>query len=95
MKPLIIISSQSLACGCLIAEAVMRSQAEKETPHLIIADSKPPGIDQFLQATQWVKINLAPMVDDIDPRLLRKTPHRERSHPNQPWYAKVSNRRRK
>jgi hypothetical protein len=82
MKPLIIISSQSLACGCLIDEAVIRSQAEKESPHLIIAPAPMPDIDQWKKAADFFKIHMQ-LVANLDQRLLRKTPHRERSHPNQ------------
>ena len=89
MKPMIIISSQSLACGCLIAEAMMSSAAEKETPHLIIGEAL-PSLENILMEfkIKWQEPT------NIDARLMKESSY-ERANPNQPWYAKFQNRRRR
>jgi hypothetical protein len=88
MKPLIIIFSQSLACGCLIVDAMMRSRAERDAPHLILGEPV-PSPDEILME---LKLKWQEPVS-IDCRLLRETAY-ERANPNQPWYAKFEKRRR-
>ena len=87
MKAPIFITSQALACGALITEAMMRSHAEKTTPHLIIAEPllTPEKALMELKLKYYEPIN-------IDPRLLRQSAY-DRSHPNQPWYSKFQKRR--
>jgi hypothetical protein len=88
MKPLIIISSQSLACGCLLAEAVMRTNAEKEAPHLIIGKALPSPEKILME----FKLKYQEPIR-LDPRL--KENYYERANPNQPWYAKLQKKRRR
>lgn len=88
MKPIIIISSQSLACGCLLVEALAKSQAEKETPHLVLEAPLPP----------WEKIMMELKIQCQEPilpeaRLLKRSAF-ERANPNQPWYARFRKHRR-
>jgi len=89
MKPLIIISSQSLACGCLLVDAMMKTHAEKEAPHLIIGEALPSPEKILME----LKLKWQEPIK-IDARLLKESSY-ERANPNQPWYAKFQKRRRR
>jgi len=86
MNPPIIITSQALACGAMIADSMMRSASEKQTPHLIVCEEPPPDP---------IKIVLEFRCEKLDPRFLKlKESAWQRANPNQPWYSKFQKRRR-
>lgn len=88
MKIPIIISSQSLACGCLLAYAVARTSAEKSAAHLVIGQALPRPEKILME----FKLHCP---EPISPWLVRKVNYCDRAFPNQPWYAKRDKRRRR
>ena len=87
MRPIIFVTSQSLACGSVLAESAMLTKAEKETPHLVIGEAPQPPEKTVME----LKLRLLKPIY-IDTWMLKQSAY-ERANPNQPWYAKFQKRR--
>lgn len=85
MHPPILITTHALACSALIAEAMMRTPAEKETPHLVLAEAPRPDPVKMVMELQCREAWSAPI-------MVRQSGY-ERANPNQPWFAKFQQRR--
>jgi hypothetical protein len=98
MRPTLILSS-TLATGAAITAAMMdqaRSEAEKRGVTLVI---HPTGTDPYVpvalpdpheMAKAWEVSYQSQIAEES---FTRKQSARERSHPNQPWYAQFQKRR--
>lgn len=94
MKPPIIIASQSLACGCIIANSIARTLAEKNAPHLIIVGSSPPHPAQTLPEILNKILTIHAPTICVEPFLKKQSVY-QRATTTQPWYAKCQKRRKK
>lgn len=86
---IILISSQSLACGCLLAESVVSNQMRPGAP-LVMITERPFWTDPVKIAVE-IRRAEGP---SLNPLLLRQSAY-ERANPNQPWYARFEKRRRR
>jgi hypothetical protein len=82
MRPLIILSSGSLACGCLLVEAILRNHKVQHLP--VVPEPLP-------DPSTWVSIKPAKPI--FSEAMWVKESAADCARPNQPWYAKFQDRR--